>query len=182
MRSVTVSIGMPVFNGADYIRDALEALLAQSYSDFEIIISDNASTDKTEAICREFALRDGRVRYVRNPENIGAAGNYNNVVKLARGEFFKWASHDDLCHPRFLEACVNGFKCAPDDVVLVYPRAEFIDPNGIVIEDDLDTLEVSAVRSFVPGDKPFEHGECCIWPLSIKCACTDPPNRFLRGF
>ena len=83
-----VSIGIPVFNGEQYIGQALDALLAQSWRDFEIIISDNASTDRTEAICREYVARDARVVYHRPPENLGAINNFNRLVALSRGEYF----------------------------------------------------------------------------------------------
>ena len=102
-----VSIGMPVFNGENYLAEALDSLLTQTFSDFELIISDNASTDKTEEICRAYAVRDQRIRYFRNQENLGASRNYNRVFELSSGEYFKWAAHDDLCAPEFLGRCVD---------------------------------------------------------------------------
>src|SRR4030066_62015 len=87
----TVSIGMPVYNGEPYIRAALESLLAQTFTDFELIISDNASTDATESICREYAARDSRIDYVRHEKNQGASANFQFVLDQARGEFFIWA-------------------------------------------------------------------------------------------
>lgn len=97
-----VSIGMPVYNGAQFIREALDSLLAQTFTDFELIISDNASTDGTEAICREYAATDRRIRYVRQPENSGAMSNFKFVLNEAVGEYFMWAAHDDRWHPDFL--------------------------------------------------------------------------------
>lgn len=94
-RSGSVSIGMPVFNGAKYIREALDSLLAQTFTDFELIISDNASTDGTEAICREHAEKDPRIRYVRQGENRGAEANFQFVLNEAKGQYFMWAAHDD---------------------------------------------------------------------------------------
>ena len=91
-----VSIGMPVFNGDKFIREALDSLLAQTFTDFELIISDNASTDRTEAICREYAERDKRIRYVRQAENLGPAANFRFVLDEAVGEYFMWAAADDL--------------------------------------------------------------------------------------
>src|SRR5215472_3946539 len=91
-----LSIGLPVYNGEDYLAESLEALLGQSYEDFELIISDNASTDSTADICRRYEKQDSRIRYVRQPRNIGAGPNHNYVVRHARGELFKWAAHDDL--------------------------------------------------------------------------------------
>jgi glycosyltransferase involved in cell wall biosynthesis len=113
---------MPVYNGAKWIRVALDSLLAQRFADFELVISDNASTDDTEAICRAVAARDPRVRYYRNAQNIGVFRNYDRVFELARGTYFKWASCSDLCVDGFLEKCVAVLEARPD-VVLAYPRA-----------------------------------------------------------
>src|SRR5215469_6919606 len=107
MSNPKVSIGMPVYNGANYLRSSVPSLLAQDYEDFELLISDNASTDETESICRELAESDGRIRYFRNERNVGAAQNYNKVFRLASGTFFKWAAHDDECHPTMLRRCVE---------------------------------------------------------------------------
>ena len=85
-----VSIGLPVYNGEKYLEQALISILSQTYTDFELIISDNASTDRTQAICREYAAKDPRIRYYCNEENLGAAPNHNRVFELASGEYFKW--------------------------------------------------------------------------------------------
>ena len=82
-----ISIGMPVFNGEKFIAETLDSLLTQTYSDFELIISDNASTDNTEQICRKYASKDPRINYFRNKSNFGAAKNYNRVFKLSSGEY-----------------------------------------------------------------------------------------------
>ena len=92
-----VSIGLPVYNGENYMAAAIDSLLAQTFTDFELIISDNASTDATEQICRDYAHRDGRIRYYREEVNRGAAWNFTHTFELARGEYFKWHAHDDLC-------------------------------------------------------------------------------------
>ena len=109
-----VSIGLPVFNGENYLQEAIDSLLGQTYQDIELIIADNASTDATEDICRTAAAADGRVRYVRHPQNLGAAPNYNSTVDAAGGEFFMWNAHDDLRDPRFVEVALEGFKAMPD--------------------------------------------------------------------
>jgi glycosyltransferase involved in cell wall biosynthesis len=101
-----VSAGMPVYNGAKFLRSSLEALLAQDYPNIEIVISDNASEDETEAICRDYASRDPRIRYYRNAENLGAARNFNRVFRQAQGEFFFWAACDDFWKPSFIRQCV----------------------------------------------------------------------------
>jgi glycosyltransferase involved in cell wall biosynthesis len=129
-----VTIGLPIYNGANYLRETLDALLAQTYTDFEIIISDNASTDETERICRAYAARDSRIRYYRQAENIGAAANYNLTFELAEGRYFKWSAHDDLCAPTYLERCVEVLDRDPT-VVVCYPMAKAIDDEGEVIKE-----------------------------------------------
>ena len=124
-----VSIGMPVYNGENYLEQTLTSLLAQSLKDFELIISDNASTDKTEKICRSYALADSRIQYHRYEENQGAAWNFNNVVSLARCEFFMWAAHDDLWDPEYIERCAEVL-CQHSEVVLCYTATQEINENG----------------------------------------------------
>jgi glycosyltransferase involved in cell wall biosynthesis len=99
-----VSIGMPVYNGGPSTRAAIESILTQTYRNFELIVSDNASTDETESICREMAARDARISYSRNAVNEGPCENFKKVLVLARGEYFMWAAHDDYCKPQFVEA------------------------------------------------------------------------------
>ena len=137
-----VSIGLPVYNGEDYLEQAIESILAQEFRDLELIISDNASTDRTESLCRRFAERDSRVRYHRYAENEGAARNYNRVFELARGEYFKWAAHDDVCLPEFIARCVEVLDSASESVVLAYPGSRFIDESGAVLHDDTDDMRV----------------------------------------
>ena len=90
-----VSVALPVYNGERYLRIAIEAILTQTYQDFEFIISDNASTDSTEQICREYAAIDKRICYHRNEKNIGAPRNFNRAFELSHGEYLKWATCDD---------------------------------------------------------------------------------------
>ncbi len=124
-----VSIGMPVYNGENFLKESLDSILAQTFEDFELIISDNASTDRTEGICREYAAKDQRIRYYRNEQNLGGAGNHNRVFELSNGEYFKWAHHDDLCAPEFLERCVEELDRRPS-VVVSYSKAVIIDEQG----------------------------------------------------
>ena len=107
---------------------------SQSYADFELIISDNASTDSTSEICRGWAERDGRIRYFRNPSNIGAAPNYHHVFQMARADLFKWSAHDDMLDPGFLESCVAALD---DDAgaVLAYTAARQVDGDGKPLGD-----------------------------------------------
>jgi glycosyltransferase involved in cell wall biosynthesis len=124
-----VTIGVPVWNGADYLEHCLDSLLAQTYDDIEILISDNASTDRTPEICRAYCTRDERVNYHRQPHNIGAAANYNFLVHQARSELFQWAAHDDACAPEFVERCVAALDASPSDV-LAFPQTTFVDSTG----------------------------------------------------
>lgn len=128
-----LSVGVPVYNGETFLRQTLESILAQSFGEFELIVSDNASTDGTEAIAREFAGRDVRVRYHRNEKNLGLARNYNLLFSLASGEYFKWASADDLCLPGYLERCIAVLDREPE-VVLVYPKTRFVDATGKILD------------------------------------------------
>lgn len=133
-----VSIGLPVYNGENYVGTAIEALLAQSYGDFELIICDNASTDGTEEICRAAAARDTRVRYHRNEKNLGAAPNFNLCVSLSSGRYFKWAAHDDVCKPDYLARCCAVLD-SDESVVACHSRTDFIDDAGeVVLNYDLE--------------------------------------------
>jgi glycosyltransferase involved in cell wall biosynthesis len=124
-----LSIGLPVYNGERFLRFALDSILGQTYRDFELIISDNASNDGTMLICQDYAARDSRIRYYRNLENIGAAENFNRVFTLARGLYFKWAAADDLISPTFLEKCISILDQDPS-VILSYTKVDRIDSSG----------------------------------------------------
>src|SRR4051794_31621660 len=125
----TVSIGMPVFNGKSYVEDALRSLLAQDYPDFDVIISDNASTDGTEELCRGYAQRDPRVRYFRNAQNIGAAKNFTRVFERSSAKYFMWAAHDDLWAPTYVSKCVAALEENPG-CALCGTGIQFIDEAG----------------------------------------------------
>lgn len=139
MTSPRVSIGLPVFNGERYLPDTIAAILAQSFSDLELLISDNASTDRTEEICREFAAHDPRVRYHRNADNIGAAPNFNDAFLRSRGEYFKWAADDDGLAPDFVKECVDVLD-ADRSIVLVYSGVRIIDASGNAVRDHVPEL------------------------------------------
>lgn len=141
-----VSIGLPVYNGERFAGEAIESILGQTFGDFELIISDNASTDNTEAICRAYAVKDKRVRYYRNDENLGSARNYTRVFKLASGEFFKWAAHDDVCLPEFLSRCVEILDQDPS-VVLCYTRTMTIDAQGQIIKKWKTTRDFGSTKA-----------------------------------
>ena len=140
-----LSIGLPVYNGENFLAESLEALLGQSYEDFELIISDNASTDGTADLCRRYEKQDSRIRYIRQPYNIGLNPNHNFVVKQARGELFKMASHDDLYARDLLKRCVDAFDENPQ-AVLAHCWEAMIDPSGKVTK----ALELLGGRGFPP--------------------------------
>jgi glycosyltransferase involved in cell wall biosynthesis len=152
----TLTIGMPVYNGAKYIAEAVESILTQTYRDFELIISDNASTDDTESICRAFAARDPRVTCRRNRQNVGLSANNNLLVPLARGRLFKWAPSDDVLQPEYLERCVAVLDADPN-VVLVHPGTQFVDETGAplditdpgwhLVDDDPSARLLVAIRA-----------------------------------
>jgi glycosyltransferase involved in cell wall biosynthesis len=145
-----LSIGLPVYNGEKYLAEALDALLGQSYEDFELIISDNASTDGTGDICRRFGSQDSRIRYIRQPRNIGLAGNHNFVFGQASGELFKWASYDDLYARDLLQRCVDALDENPH-VVLAHSWTALVDDAGAVtklLEYPLVTNSLQAPERF----------------------------------
>lgn len=139
----TISIGLPVYNGENYLAQALDSLLSQTFSDFELVISDNASTDNTEKICRSYATRNPCIRYYRSKTNLGAAENYNRTFKLSNGKYFKWATHDDLCAPEMLEKCVKILDARPD-IVLCFPQTSVIDAEGEFLKYQDDNLNLDA--------------------------------------
>lgn len=124
-----LSIGLPVYNGERLLAKTLSSLLEQSFEDFELVIADNASNDGTRQICEEYAARDRRIRYVRNERNLGAVPNFNRTVALAEAPFFKWAAHDDLYAPTYLEECMKILDHDPN-VVLAHSDCVFIGEDG----------------------------------------------------
>lgn len=129
-----ISVGVPVRNGAAYLQEALDAILAQTYQDFELIISDNGSKDRTAEICQDAARLDRRIRYYRQNSVLPPAENHNFVLHRAKAEFFKWNCHDDTCAPLFLERCLEALQ-ANGAAVLAYPQATIIDTESREVEE-----------------------------------------------
>jgi glycosyltransferase involved in cell wall biosynthesis len=139
-----VSIGMPVFNGQPYITNAINSLLAQTYKNFELIISDNASTDSTEEICRAYAENDTRISYTRKKNNVGAFSNFQTVLASSTGEYFMWAAADDVWDPTWLEVLITNcvkYQC------ITFGRVRQIDSDGKVIDYSTNNRDLSFTGS-----------------------------------
>jgi glycosyltransferase involved in cell wall biosynthesis len=129
-----VSVGLFVYNGERFINEAIESILNQTFTDLELIISDNASTDRTGEIAQTYAERDKRIRYYRCEKNIGAGRNARRVYELATGKYFKWAAVDDLIEPDLLRCCIEILEHDPGCVV-AYARTKEVDENGTFIKN-----------------------------------------------
>lgn len=127
-----LSIGLPVFNGENYLEEALDSLLGQTFSDFELIISDNASTDRTQDICQAYVARDHRIQYHRNRENIGAIQNWYRTFDLSSGEYFTGVADDDVYAPEYMQRCIEVLDQDPT-VVVCYSKTKVIDEDGQVV-------------------------------------------------
>ena len=128
-RASRLTLGLPVYNGERFLAESLDALLAQTFTDFDLIISDNGSTDATGAIARRYQSIDTRVRYIRHPRNLGLSFNHNFVIEQAHGEFFKWVSDDDLYAPDLLQRCIDALDSRPE-IVLAHAWTALIDDTG----------------------------------------------------
>jgi len=124
-----VTIGLPVFNREQFVRQSIESLLNQTFRDFQLIISDNASTDSTGMICEEYARKDPRVRYFRNAENIGNPGNFNRIFSLSQSPYLKWSTSDDYWAPTMVEKALEIME-ADRSIVLCYPKTTIVDREG----------------------------------------------------
>lgn len=146
----TISFGLPVYNGALYLRRALDTILAQTFSDFELIISDNASTDATAQIIREYAKQDPRIRRYRQKVNIGVGNNWTFVAEQARGKYFKWVSANDEYEPTLVADCLEVMQADPD-VVVCYGRTQFMDLAGVrmgIYTEDFSADSASALERY----------------------------------
>lgn len=129
-----LTIGLPVYNGERFIAKALDSYLSQTFTDFQILLSDNASTDRTSEICLDYAARDKRIHYMRNADNIGAGANWLRVYTMATGKYYKQAACDDFCEPLFLEECIGALERDPS-VVVAYTKTRVVDADGQLVED-----------------------------------------------
>ena len=196
-----VSIGLFLYNGDRFLEAAIESFLNQTFKDFELIISDNCSTDRSDEICRRYAAQDSRIRYYRNEQNMGAGWNVRRVYELATGKYFKQAAHDDMIQPDYLRLCVDALE-ADESLVLAHSLTRVIDENGQFVENYDDGLRTSSLDPVVrardlllkdhrcypifglirldalhklPPQGSYAHSDrvfCCSW------ACLDVTTRF----
>ena len=138
-----VSLGLPVYNGEQFLIPCLDSLVNQTYPRYEIIISDNASTDGTQRICEEYARRDRRILYVRADRNQGSAWNHRRVLQLSAGPLFRWCGADDVIAPQFIQTCVDALNAQPD-AILAFPRTVLIDEAGHELGRTRDLLPVES--------------------------------------
>jgi len=142
-----VSIGMPVYNGEEFIREALDSLLAQDYGNLELVISDNASTDRTFQICQEYQARDNRVRYHRNEQTLGAVRNFNRALELSSGQYLMWAAHDDVWEPSYVSTLLAALL-SDSGSVLAFSAFDNINERGEAIRTYPDLFELPSVDMF----------------------------------
>ena len=162
-----VTIGLPVYNGARFLRRAVDALLAQTFTDFELVIADNASTDETPAIASEYAASDTRVRYVRAPVNAGVEANFLRVLREASGRYFMWAGCDDWWAPNFVEQTVDALERSPRAVV--------------AMSDVQRENEDGAVLDTVRFDGPLDPSMLTPGRLAMRLAAGRPYHLFVYG-
>jgi glycosyltransferase involved in cell wall biosynthesis len=131
---VDVTIGLPVYNGGETLARAFDQMLAQSYSNFRLIVSDNMSTDDTQRICERYTKLDSRIVYQRRQTRVSGSENFRGLVMEATTPYFMWISHDDIWHPDFIAKCVSRLR-SQLAVVCVVPRSNHIYANGILRQD-----------------------------------------------
>lgn len=157
MAAPPISICLPVYNGQQFLADAINSHLAQTCGDFELIISDNASTDATQEICHEFASKDKRIIYVRNLINLGCAPNFNRAYEFVRGQYIRWAAHDDLVAPTHLAECLAALRSDPS-LVLAQTQVRVIAEKGeggrMKAEDSSFIPHPSSLHSAALHDPP----------------------------
>lgn len=148
--SPLITIGLPVYNSEKYIEQSLKSLLTQTYTDFILIISDNASTDSTPAICKKYSEADSRIKYYRNEKNIGNPSNFNRIFKLTNTKYLKWSTADDYWDPTFLADALEIMEADPT-IALCYPKTNIVDAEGKNIkpyEDNLHLMDDDPVIRF----------------------------------
>jgi glycosyltransferase involved in cell wall biosynthesis len=154
-----VSIGMPVYNSEQFIRHSLDSLLEQDYENFELIISDNVSTDRTQEICKEYQAKDKRVIYFWNEKNLGSVQNFDQLINLGRGKYFMWARSSDLWHKSFISQCASLLE-KDSNIILAYPNAARIDSEGKILENSLDQMDTRCMTLIQRYKYVFDNVYC----------------------
>jgi glycosyltransferase involved in cell wall biosynthesis len=124
-----VTIGVPVYNGARYLRQCVDSLLSQTFGDFVLLISDNASTDGTREIAESYVKLDARVRYYRHSSNVGMYGNYEHLMRSADTRYLKIANADDFWAPTMIADAVSRLE-SDASIALCYPLMTKVDADG----------------------------------------------------
>jgi len=147
-----VSLGLPVYNGANFVAEAIDCVLAQTYNNWELIICDNASTDQTLGICQEYAQRDSRIQVHRNERNLGVSLNYNRAFELSSGAYFKWVTHDDLFGPESVATCLEALE-RDDRIALACPVIHHANAEGRLLRRQQSDLSITGMT---PEDRVGE--------------------------
>lgn len=167
-----VSFGLAVRNGEQFIRRAIDSLLSQTFEDFDVVVSDNASTDGTSSICQEYANRDGRIRYFRNVEDLGQIVNVNRVFQLSRGEYFRWIGTDDWLEPGYAARCVEVLD-SHSEAIAVTTYFTITDSGGNQVYRPFD-------GPFVEAATPHERFARMLWFFHAGDALWDPLYAMIR--
>jgi glycosyltransferase involved in cell wall biosynthesis len=184
-KTPAVSIGMPVFNGERYVSQAIDSLLKQEYRNFELIISDNGSTDKTEELCRNHQMRDNRIRYYRNDHNKGPAWNFNRVFELSSNTYFMWACHDDYWDSLYLSSCLKEFANS-ESLVLVGSACKSVNAETeteMLVDKGISTIGLRPYERYKKYKLNLHSGSniggifCGIFKRDVLCKIMPPKNR-----
>jgi len=167
-RSPHVFIGLPVYNGARFLVQAVDSLLAQSYRNFTLLISDNASGDETQALCQRYAASDERIRYIRQPINIGAPANWNFVANQAEGKYFKWATANDECAPGMIEECVEALEADPSAVLC--------QGKTCLVDEESDAREIYQKDLALLDERPSSR----LYDLCVRLALNNGQSGLIR--
>ena len=167
-----VSVGLPVRNAGDRVADVVKSVLAQDHADLELVISDNASTDDTEDVCRSLAAGDGRVRYHRQTENVGMLNNFRSTMRQARGTYFRWIGDDDELEPACVSTAVRAFAADPR-LILVTSQVAYEDENG-----DIETASYDGTA--LGSDDPVDRFEEMLRLLNESHLLLDPLYGLMR--
>ncbi len=143
IQPVEITVGLPVYNGEKYLASSIDSIISQTFQNFELVITDNASTDNTGSICKKYAQIDSRVKYHRNEKNLGASANHNLTVSLAKGKYFVWGSYDDIRHPEYLEKCHAYLTNNPSSSAC-HSLTRYIDGEGKETSREEVILDISS--------------------------------------